>query len=516
MADPELVGQYRLLAPLAEGSMGKVYLVEHEVTKRKLAMKLLKPELFGGERARQRFLLEARAAGIEHPNLIQVTDAGEDDGQLYIVMRYVRGSDLGKQLVAGPLPPERAGSILAQVAAALDASHRAGLIHRDVKPSNILVTSEEDPEGPDHAFLCDFGITKDEAGPALTQAGFAPGTRAYMAPEQFKGSGVAGTSDQYALACVAFEVLTGRRPFEAPTEETLMYLHLNEAAPAATSVNPRLGVPVDAALAKAMSKAPSSRYASCVAFTDALSSAIDAMRGEDDPIDLSETPTVVPVDASDEPSRMRRAKISRNAAVVLFIGVALAAGIGAVALSRSKANEEPAKPPLVASPAPVSVTVPPPASPPPSPAPDLSVAGANLRGPYRLALDYTGTKGLTVGGGSPFGNSWSIIFLPTCDEGPCNAKIDFRRFGIIAKGTLERNSATYTGALSTSGITTCNGEDSVGTLRVQLRVVDGRLDGSTWLADQIAGRVRYDSAQGACIPAMWTADATGVPRENTP
>lgn len=518
MADPEVIGHYRLLTPLAEGSMGKVYLVEHEVTKRKLAMKLLKPELFGGERARQRFLLEARAAGIEHPNLIQVTDAGEDDGRLYIVMRYVRGLDLGRALRRGPLPPERAATILSQIASALDASHEAGLIHRDVKPSNILVTSEEDPEGPDHAFLCDFGITKDAAGPSLTQTGFAPGTRAYMAPEQFKGSGIEGRSDQYALACVAYEVLTGRRPFEAPTEETLMYKHLNEDPPAATSVNSRLNTKVDQVLANAMSKDTASRYASCAAFTQALSEALDAIEPEEPPVDISETPTVVSVAPSEGAeaapgSVVRTKRGSRTGvtvAVVLLVAAAVVAvGGGAKMLSRSRSDGARTADPVV------SRTVVPgssPASISPSPVPEQTAAEARLRGPYRLVLQYTGSRGLSPAG-SPFWHTWPIIMKPACDQGACNARIDFRRFGIIASGSLKRTGSTYAGSLSTFGITTCNGRNSYGTLRVLLRVIDGRVDGSTWLADDLSGRMRYDSAQGACIPAAWTADVSGVPRE---
>ena len=139
-----------------------------------------------------------------------------------------------------------------------------------------------------------------------------------------------------------------------------------------------------------------------------------------------------------------------------------------------------------------------------------------MRGPFRLTFDYTGSEGLTGGGGSPFWNTWPLIFQPTCTEGACNARINFRRFGIIARGTLTRNGATYTGVLFTYGVTTCNGQDSLGKLHVLLRVVDGQLDGSTWLADGVEGRMRYDSTGGACIPAMWTADTAGAPHQSTP
>lgn len=508
MSDPEVIGHYRLLAPIAEGSMGKVYLVEHEVTRRKLALKLLRPEMFGDERARQRFLQEAQGAGIEHPNLIQITDAGEDDGRLYIVMRYVRGADLGKTLRSGPLSPEAAANVLSQIASALDASHAARLIHRDVKPSNILVTSEDDPEGTGHAFLCDFGITKDAAGPALTQTGFAPGTRAYMAPELFKGRDIAGTSDQYALACVAFETLTGRRPFEAVTEEALMYQHLSEDPPAASSVNRRLGPEIDSVLAKAMAKDPSSRYPTCVAFTDALRDAIEAMGPSEPPADVSETPTVIPTAPTTPPAVPRRRTAPIAAAIIFAI---LVGGMGAFLVVRSR-DEPPPVPEASPAVTPSSIATPSPSSPSPSPEPVMRTADARMQGPYQLTLRYSDVQGLTSNTGSPFWNHWPMVMDPVCAKAACDVKIAFQRFGVIARGTLHRDGARYEGPLKTYGITTCNGNETTGDLRLVLTVDDTQLIGSRWIASTLTGEMAYSTNTGPCIPASWTAGISATHR----
>lgn len=526
MPEPESIGPYRLLAPIAEGAMGRVYLAEHEVTKRKLAVKLLRPELFGGERARQRFLLEARAASIEHPNLIQVTDAGEVDGQCFIAMRYVRGLDLGRALAAGPVAPDRAVAILAQIAAALDAAHAQGLIHRDVKPSNILVTSAEDPEGPDHAFLCDFGITKEAEAPALTQTGFAPGTRAYMAPERYRGDAHEGAADQYSLACVAFELLTARRPFPADTEEALMYKHLNEKPPAASSVIPALGKKVDAVLAKGMAKDPASRYASCAAFTDALHLALAGRApakahaktfsgpraGADAASEAATEITAITTGGSPPAGRRRRRMMVAVVGVVALVALVGVAATAIVAASRSS-NQPVQGAHASTRPASTVPSVLPSASlPTPSPEAAMTVEEAWLRGPYRLVSTYTNWRGLSPSGGNPFWRYWPMIMQPTCAQGPCDATVSFDRFGVHVSGTLHRQGATYTGTLSTRGITTCGGVSQSGSLEVFLRVLSGRLVGPVWRADRTSGWTRYSSASGACTPVTWTATVQGAAR----
>ena len=170
------------------------------------------------------------ASSLDHPNIIPVYDADEiPGGDLYIAMKYVKGEDLGRLLDSqGPLEVNRALNIVDQVARALDAAHASGLIHRDVKPGNVLVTSGEGTDEAEHVYLVDFGIAKGANAEGLTNPGFAIGTRAYMAPEQFRGGPIDGRVDEYALGCMTYEILTGVRPFDRDSEEALMYAHLQE------------------------------------------------------------------------------------------------------------------------------------------------------------------------------------------------------------------------------------------------------------------------------------------------
>src|SRR3954447_1060591 len=201
-------GAYELGKLLGRGGMGVVYEAQHVHLGRTVALKLLSPELSESEDFQTRFLRESRiAASIEHPGIVTVYDAGEVDGVLFLAMRYVRGTDLAALLAErGPLPPGDAISILDQVGTALDAAHAAGLVHRDVKPANVMI------EG-DRCYLTDFGLTKRQTGEttALTATGMFLGTVDYVAPEQIEGRSIDGRADVYALGCVLFECLTGAR-----------------------------------------------------------------------------------------------------------------------------------------------------------------------------------------------------------------------------------------------------------------------------------------------------------------
>ena len=204
----EIAG-FRLEELLGRGGMGAVYRAEDVHLGRKVALKLLPPQLAENERARERFLRESRiAASLDHPNVIPIYDADEVDGQLYLAMRYVPGDDLRGLLAGeGPLAPERALRLVGQVAGALDAAHAHGLVHRDVKPGNVLVADE-------HCYLVDFGLTKQASSiSGLTGTGELVGTVAYTAPEQIRGEGVDARADVYSLACVLYECLTGEQPF---------------------------------------------------------------------------------------------------------------------------------------------------------------------------------------------------------------------------------------------------------------------------------------------------------------
>ena len=267
------IGGYRVDDLIGRGGMSVVYLAEQLALGRKVALKLLSPELSEDEEFRKRFVRESRlAANLEHPNIIPVYEAGEVDGLLFIAMRYVQGSDLKAMLNReGPLPLDRLIEVISQAAYALDAAHSRGLVHRDVKPGNILVASGEGPEDSEHVYLSDFGLTKrTDSKSRLTSTGQFVGTLHYVAPEQIQGKDVSGRTDLYALACVAYECLAGSPPFERDSEVAVMYAHLQEPPPNINEVRDDLAPPVGEALARALAKAPEERYENCRSFMRAL------------------------------------------------------------------------------------------------------------------------------------------------------------------------------------------------------------------------------------------------------
>jgi tRNA A-37 threonylcarbamoyl transferase component Bud32 len=257
-----LVG-YRVEMLLGRGGMGSVYRAEHVALGRKVALKVLAPELTDNKEFRSRFMLESRsAARLEHPNIIPIYEAGEADGRLYIAMRYVAGRDLGALIAnEGPLAPQRTVDLLSQVANALDAAHHQGMVHRDVKPANILIDRLRRPNAPEHAWLCDFGLVKPFAAPAeqrLTATGVFMGTIQYVAPEQIEGRELNGQTDVYALGCVLYECLTGRLPFERDSDVATLYAHLHDPPPTIEG-RPEL----DAVLTTAMAKSRAERFRNC-------------------------------------------------------------------------------------------------------------------------------------------------------------------------------------------------------------------------------------------------------------
>jgi serine/threonine-protein kinase len=271
------IGEYRIEKLLGRGGMSVVYLAEHVRLKRKAALKLLSPELAEDPTFRARFVGEwERLAQLDHPNIIPVFEAGEADGLLYIAMRYVRSTDL-KGLIEqeGRLDPARAANIVAQTASALDAAHQQDLVHRDVKPANILIAIGSGPEGSDHVYLSDFGLTKHtQSQSGLTQTGHFMGTIDYVAPEQISGKGVDARTDQYALACVLYQCLTGRVPFPREEETAALFAHLQDAPPRPTELRPELPSAIDEVVVRAMAKQKEERYESCTAFARAARSAL--------------------------------------------------------------------------------------------------------------------------------------------------------------------------------------------------------------------------------------------------
>jgi serine/threonine-protein kinase len=273
----ELIGKqiaaYRIEQEIGRGGMAVVYRARDLRLDRTVALKLLAPELARNDTFRQRFTHESRAAAaIDHPHIVPVFEAGETDGVLYIAMRYVAGSDLRHLLDRqGPLAPATALRIAAQVASALDAAHEHGLVHRDVKPGNILVARGTDSDHPEHAYLTDFGLTKKSLSlTGFTTVGQFVGTLDYVAPEQISGKPVDARCDVYGFACVVHECLAARPPFRRDDDMALLWAHQYDEPPPLTSSRPDLPAPVDAVFAKALAKSPDDRYDSCLAFVAAL------------------------------------------------------------------------------------------------------------------------------------------------------------------------------------------------------------------------------------------------------
>lgn len=266
---------YRLDEAIGRGGMAIVFRAFDESLNRQVAVKILAPELALDEDFRQRFIRESQlAAQVDHPHIIPVFAAGEVKGVLYIAMRYVPGGNVGSLIRReGALPAARAAAIISSMAAALDAAHEAGLVHRDVKPTNMLVDVR--PGQPDHIYLSDFGIAKSASSTSgITQTGSFLGTLEYSAPEQIQGHPVDGRADQYALACSASMILAGSPPFHRDSDLAVLHAQLSEPpAPLAGRV-PGISAAVDQVLQRALAKAPADRYRSCGEFAAALNATL--------------------------------------------------------------------------------------------------------------------------------------------------------------------------------------------------------------------------------------------------
>jgi serine/threonine-protein kinase len=319
--DPSIgstLGGYRLVSLIARGGMGAVYLADDAGLDRRVALKIPAPELVADPAFRDRFLRETKlAASLEHPAIVPVYDAGEEDGRLFLAMRYVEGSDLAGLInPSGPIEPRRLVRILSQVASALDAADSHGLVHRDVKPGNILVGLE------DQAYLSDFGLTKRQSsGSALTRTGQFVGTLDYVAPEMVEGRKLTGAADQYSLACVAFEALTGEPPFRRETDAATLYAHVHDAPPSARLRGQEVPQAVDEVLRRGMAKRPEDRFASCRAFVEELDRAFER-----------------------PPTKRRRGRGAVLAGAVLGVALVL---VGVVLLSDRNDRQEAAPTPTV-------------------------------------------------------------------------------------------------------------------------------------------------------------------------
>jgi predicted Ser/Thr protein kinase len=269
----ESFGSYDIQREVGRGGMGVVYLATDRRLGRRVALKVIVPGLAADPQFRERFEREARvAATLEHPHVVPVYEAGEHEGSLFIAMRFIDGRDLGTEVREhGPLAPRRLARLIVQVAGALDAAHRAGVVHRDVKPANILLTGAGDDE---HAYLTDFGLTREAASESgLTVTGQWVGTVDYAAPEQILGEPTDARSDVYALGCTVFHALTGQPPYQGVPAARL-YAHMNNPPPSACESRAGLYPEVDVAIGRAMAKDPGERFQSAGDFARALEAAL--------------------------------------------------------------------------------------------------------------------------------------------------------------------------------------------------------------------------------------------------
>ena len=380
LAGGEVFAGYTIVRALGAGGAGEVYLAQHPRLPRQDALKILGPQVSANSAYRERFLREAdRAADLAHPNIVTVFDRGDDQGQLWISMAYIPGEDAARLLArrwpAG-MPVALASAIVTAVAAALDYAHRKGVLHRDVKPGNILISGAEEP-AERRILLADFGIARDVDDPdGLTTTNTTLGTVAYAAPEQLMGEQIDGRADQYALAAAAYHLLTGKLIFPHTNAAVVISHHLNSVPPALSATRPDLAA-LDPVLLAALAKDPRGRFASCSDFARAFAeqAKITATIPPSAPTAPAPTPmTARPAAAGSvsapPPSRPRR----RAPLVAAGVAAVIAASAGGGWLWWD--NRPPDASPL--SPAPTSP------GPPPPPAPPPPVKAPTLDGTYRV------------------------------------------------------------------------------------------------------------------------------------
>ena len=279
LAPGTTVAGYRIEVLIGRGGMGAVYRADEEGLGRKVALKVIAPELAQDDRFRERFLRESRiAASLDHPHIVPIYQAGEQDGVLFLAMRYVEGSDLAELLAEnGALEPKRAVELLSQIAEALDAAHDKGLVHRDVKPSNVLIA---EAAGREHCYLGDFGLTKRSGSlSGVSAVGEVVGTLEYVAPEQITGDPLDERTDVYSLGCVLYECLTGQSPFPRATDVALLWAHVHEEPTLPSQARPELPKELDTVLARALAKEPGRRYRSAGELLAATRSALRLVDG---------------------------------------------------------------------------------------------------------------------------------------------------------------------------------------------------------------------------------------------
>jgi hypothetical protein len=320
----ETFGGYTIESLLGRGGMGSVYLATHHRLARKVALKLIVPGLADDQSFRDRFLRESQlAASLDHPNVIPIYDADEVGGVLYLAMRYVNGSSLQALITArGALSPDETVRLADQIGGALDAAHQAGLIHRDVKPANIILAASDD-----HAYLCDFGLAKHATSEGVTRTGAFLGTGDYCSPEQILGLTLDGRADVYALGCVLFTCIAGQPPYVRESEFAVLEAHLYDPPPSLSSTRPELRTPLDAVIAQALAKEPAVRHATAGGLAKAFRGALsdDATRAAPGNLTVRATIDAPRSTAVGRALRGRRNRVVTALVLGLIVAVALAA-----------------------------------------------------------------------------------------------------------------------------------------------------------------------------------------------
>jgi serine/threonine protein kinase len=479
--------------------MGVVYRAEHVMLGRQDAVKLLAAELSADAAFRERFLRESRiAAGMDHPNVIPIHHAGEVDGLLYLAMRYVKGSDLRTALdQRGQLGLDETLAIAEQVGSALDAAHERGLVHRDVKPANILISEAG------RVYLTDFGIAKHtRTRGGLTKPGSFLGTLDYAAPEQIEAKDVDGRADQYALGCVLYHCLAGWTPYEKDSDVQLIYAHLLERAPPVTSRRPGLPPAVDLVLERALAKNRDARYATCSELAQALQDALGAAADE------------APPPARSAPTRAVRRPLPEPASAA-----------GVAPLPPLEPSRDAAAPPFSAPPEarpapPPPPTESPPAAPPqapPSPILPARVGRSRRRLPLFVGLGVLVAAGvgvaiaLALGGGSNKSEKDLLALVPSSIRSSCVSLGAKRAADAAVTCTAGAQSVAYYAFPSSSGL------DSDYTSQLPSGVARNRGscaglprvgERSYRSGGKVAGRVFCDLDAGGGAEIGWTNDRT--------
>jgi len=388
------IGRYKIVRELGRGAMGIVYLATDPTIGRPVAIKTIRLGEVGNReeraRLRERLFREARSAGVlSHPGIVTIYDMEAQDDLAFIAMEYVNGPTLEQLITDQPLPPERMFSILGQTAVALDYAHQKGIVHRDIKPANIMVTEEHLSK------ITDFGIAKISTNEQFTMTGAIVGTPHYMAPEQVQGLAVDGRADQFSLAVIAFEMLTGEKPFTGEQLTTVVYKIVAEEPIPAHRLNSTLNQQITNVLRRALSKKPDARYANCQKFIDALEAACAATKGwkplaHGGSLELptaleARRPANVSLSHDDETTEETKASRRRSMGVApVVLAILMAAGLlGLIAwqaapwLSRSSGS----------SPKPVAQAQPPAAQPAPPPAPQPEQKKPSAMPPPDLPAD---------------------------------------------------------------------------------------------------------------------------------